>query len=74
MHNNKEAITPMPTNCYLDANENLKVIESTKFRGMIVSISYTSQLAYLTSCSMYACLEEINLMLRNHNIQQQNKS
>jgi len=40
MENCKEASTPMPTNCYMDADAARVVVDQTKYRGLIGSLLY----------------------------------
>jgi len=40
LENAKEATTPMETSCYLDQDEQGKMIDQTKYRGMISSLLY----------------------------------
>jgi len=40
MENYKEALTPMPTNCYMDADTTGVVVDQTNYRGLIGSLLY----------------------------------
>jgi len=40
MENYKEASTPMPTNCYMDADAAEVDVDQTEYRGIIGSLLY----------------------------------
>jgi len=57
MEKYKEALTPISTSCYLNADENGTAVDQTKFKGLIGSLIYLTA-SKSDICSMYECVQD----------------
>jgi hypothetical protein len=65
MENSKVIDTPMPTAVNMDQDENGKVVDIKRYRGMIGSLLYLTHLNQ-TLCLVYVCVLGINHVPKNH--------
>ena len=68
MESCKEASTPMPSSCYMDADAAEKGVDQSKCRGLIGSLLYltASRPDIRTLCLRYVFVQDIKQILRSH--------